>query len=131
MIDGAVWSAAAAVVAAVLGWAVARRTADATVSGAWRELLQPLRDELALLRQQVAQLQRDNGVLAARLGDAQQELGVLRRLERASTLRATADAATLRTSLAGAGIDVPELRPPEVIPLERTRATDRNAEHAP
>jgi hypothetical protein len=123
-----VWSAGAAVVAAVLGWTVARRTADATVSSAWRELLQPLRDELGLLRDQVSRLERDNGVLATQLATAQHELGVLRRLERASTIRTTADAAVLRSTLDAAGITVPDVQvdPP---PLERTRSTDREQDY--
>lgn len=108
-----------------------RADTDATTGGAWRELVQPLRDqvnflqaELLDLRSAMSSLGQENAILRTEHRAAKEELGILRRLERASVIRTTADTAALKTRLADHGITVPDVELPPSTSLERTRATD-------
>lgn len=129
MLSPEVWAPAGAVLVAFLAYLGGRATSDATVAGAWRDMLEPYRDEQERLWNRVTDLDRANAVLSSQLQTAREELGVLRRTQRADTLRSTAESVAVRTTLADSGITVPDVRvePP---PLERTRASDTPARDA-
>jgi len=105
-----VWAPLGAVLVAVVAYLGGRAQADASVAKAWSEFLAPLRDELADARK--------------RLEKAAEENAALRRLLSEQSVRAAADSAAIRTTLAAGGMPVPAVDVP--LPEGRTRATDHH-----
>lgn len=106
--------------------------AGSTISRAALELIEPYRDqvhsfrmELSSVRREFADLQRQNTELRVELRSAKQELGVLRRAERASTVEHTKQVAVVTTALQAHGISLPDMTATDpILRAERTRVDD-------